>query len=261
MSNEKLSSLLLDIGQATKEGGKGADARFSMIDEAHRFAAAETRFDSMHELLALCLTRKVYPKLTHERESYPTSILQISRSIGYANRTLVSAYCQIGKGLELYDMNSRGRALLVSATPTFDIWKDLAIKHFKSVISFIDYLTKYLDDSPEEVRHSISELKQAFFIAQTLEDDVMTRRRYEILANETLNALIMTQPKSILIDIVRKLEVMEEMKQARPEELLRDFKVTEHEGKVSIDWTGSGSAERQPRKSSRTKKPTISIGS
>lgn len=214
------------------------------------------------ESLTGCLTRELYSKLHHRRETHPTNMLQISKFINHANRTLVSAYCEIGEGLELYEMKPLGRAILVAATPTFDIWEDLAEKRFKSLIDLVNLLAKKLKTSPEEVRHSISELKQAFFIEQTLEQDPMAKRRYEILANTTLEALVGPESvaESALKDIAQKLDLMQQMSRIPSEELLEGFSVSEHEGRVRIEWTGSGSKENQAEKLSRTKTSTISTG-
>ncbi len=265
--SQRVSSLLLDIGRATREGKgtelKGADPSVFFVNGRHGFAGMEARASlEFAESLNECLTRQLYAKFTHQRETHPTNILQISRFINHANRTLVSAYCEIGKGLELYELKSLGRAMLVATTPTFDIWEDLSQKRFKFIITLVNSLAKELYRSPERVRHSISELKQAFFIAQTLEQDPMARRRYEILANTAIKAIVGFEKisESALKDMAHKLELMDQMSHIPSEELLEGFKVTEREGRVTMEWNESGSEANQAEKSSRARMSTTSTG-
>ena len=261
MSNQRLASILIEIGQATKEPVKGADAlSFSGTDSPTHLPHHITP-EYLHGLYSLCLTHQIYPRLSHEKVSHPMSIFMIAGMLEHVNRNLVSLSCEIGKGLELYDTNHKGRAILVTTTPTFDIWKGIVKRQFKPVSAFVDYLARQTQHSPVDVRHSLSELKQAFFIAHTLESDVLIKRRYEILADLTLRALNSSQPELILKDVKEKLDMMEEMKQIDSDELLKDFKITESEGRVSIDWTESGSAEDYRKRSSKRNKPTTFTGS
>jgi len=259
--SERVSSLLLEIGRATR-AGKYADPSFT-IDGQRRMTgfSGKPSIDFTHSF-ATCLTRQLYSKIAHQREPHPISMLQISKLINYANRTLVSAYCEIGRGLELYETDSFGRAMLITVTPTFDIWEDLVEKRFKRVVSVVNYLSKELARSPREVRHSISELKQAFFIAQTLERDLMAKRRYEILASSALEAMMGPDKATELSlrDIANKLELMQEMREVPSEALLEGFNVKEHEGRATIEWTGSGSEASQAERSSRAGTSTTSTG-
>ncbi len=261
--SERLSSLLLEIGRATRAEKEAHPSFASVVDGQHRMTGfpSKASIEFTHSF-ATCLTRQLYSKISHQGDPHPISILRISKLINYANRTLVSAYCEIGRGLKLYETDSFGRAVLITVTPTFDIWEDLAEKRFKRVISVVNNLSKELVRSPREVRHSISELKQAFFIAQTLERDLMAKRRYEILATSALEAMMEPDKttKLGLRDIANKLELMQEMGEVPSETLLEGFNVKEHEGRVTIEWTGSGSEASRAEKSSRAATSTTSTG-
>jgi len=247
------STMMLEIGRATK--GKGAEPLHFANVKGHQKGRMIRAKASMEPLLQYAdpfnspFHFPPFSKLIETEQTFPTTILQVSRTIKYANRTLVSAYAELGHSLGLYNTDSAGRAILLTTTPVFDIWEKLQENRYEDIAKVAHYLAKYQAQFPLEVKQLLSELKQAFFVAQTLESDPLAKRRYEILASLTVEALASENNVSkTMEDMAGKLMLMHEMAGIPSSELLEGFTVKEKGEDVSIEWTRSGSKEPPARK-------------
>lgn len=130
----------------------------------------------------------------------------------------------------------------MTTTPVFDMWESLTERRFSLLANFVHFLAKQFPESPREVRRSVSDLKQAFFFAQTLEKDIFAKRRYEILTYLAIEVL--AAPERVTVPALRemgdKLRLMQEMASIPEEEILEDFAVKQKGGRVSLEWTESG---------------------
>lgn len=240
MVTDRATSLFREIGHVTKEG-KGASV--NAVGGLHEISAYKVmKSVEVVETGAEGLARTLHSKYFPASASHPTNILQISAKIKYANRTLISAYCELGGALGLYRLGSMGRATLLTTTPVFDMWESLTERRFSLLANFVHFLAKQFPESPREVRRSVSDLKQAFFFAQTLEKDIFAKRRYEILTYLAIEVL--AAPERVTVPALRemgdKLRLMQEMASIPEEEILEDFAVKQKGGRVSLEWTESG---------------------
>lgn len=176
------------------------------------------------------------------------SILELSRASGYENRNLVSACVAVGESLGLFYTARNGRAKLVTTTPVFKLWRYLENREFGGLAEKIRTSMKEMDEA--KLRNYLYELRRAFKITELFEKDPLAARRFEILAGicSTIN-LSHLEGRKLLKEVADKLDSMHVMAEAIPEEILEGFEVRREGGKLILEWTESGSEEKQARRS------------